>query len=166
MPIQTANAAIAQLGERQTEDLEVPSSILGCGILFFTICWPTLKQRRTPGSCRKTQNPGNVSTNKVFTNQSSLTTLQEIPILLHERHRASLTRPRGRVLLPPLSPTKEKHPKQKCCALLLKCACACASHKKTGQGWKPNFAAAPTLTGSPTARCPARRAGHRTENHM
>ena len=91
MPIQTANAAIAQLGERQTEDLEVPSSILDCGIVFFTICWLTLKQRRTPGSCRKTQNPSNVSTNKVFTNQSSLTTLQEIPILLHERHRASLT---------------------------------------------------------------------------
>ena len=27
-------AAIAQLGERQTEDLEVPSSILGHGIYF------------------------------------------------------------------------------------------------------------------------------------
>ena len=77
MPIQTANAAIAQLRERQTEDLEVPSSILGCGTLFFTICWLTLKQRRTPGSCRKTQNPGNVSTNKVFTNESSPTTLRK-----------------------------------------------------------------------------------------
>ena len=30
-------AAIAQLGERQTEDLEVPSSILGHGILY-SIC--------------------------------------------------------------------------------------------------------------------------------
>ena len=29
-------AAIAQLGERQTEDLEVPSSILGHGIFAIT----------------------------------------------------------------------------------------------------------------------------------
>ena len=29
----TSKAVIAQLGERQTEDLEVPSSILGHGIL-------------------------------------------------------------------------------------------------------------------------------------
>ena len=30
-------AAIAQLGERQTEDLEVPSSILGHGILSLAV---------------------------------------------------------------------------------------------------------------------------------
>ena len=30
----TDPAAIAQLGERQTEDLKVPSSILGGGIVF------------------------------------------------------------------------------------------------------------------------------------
>ena len=29
-------AAIAQLGERQTEDLKVPGSIPGLGILFFS----------------------------------------------------------------------------------------------------------------------------------
>ena len=33
MPVQTSNAAIAQLGERQTEDLKVPGSIPGLGIL-------------------------------------------------------------------------------------------------------------------------------------
>ena len=34
-PFRDSNiAAIAQLGERQTEDLEVPSSILGHGIYF------------------------------------------------------------------------------------------------------------------------------------
>ena len=32
-------AAIAQLGERQTEDLEVPSSILGHGISFLPQLW-------------------------------------------------------------------------------------------------------------------------------
>ena len=36
-PVRTAagliHAAIAQLGERQTEDLKVPSSILGLGII-------------------------------------------------------------------------------------------------------------------------------------
>ena len=31
----SSQAAIAQLGERQTEDLKVPSSILGLGIF----CW-------------------------------------------------------------------------------------------------------------------------------
>ena len=30
-----SQAAIAQLGERQTEDLEVPGSIPGLGILYF-----------------------------------------------------------------------------------------------------------------------------------
>ena len=31
-------AALAQLGERQTEDLKVPGSIPGLGIFFFSIC--------------------------------------------------------------------------------------------------------------------------------
>ena len=35
VPITFANAAIAQLGERQTEDLEVPGSIPGLGTYFF-----------------------------------------------------------------------------------------------------------------------------------
>ena len=33
-----SEAAIAQLGERQTEDLEVPGSIPGFGIILFS-CW-------------------------------------------------------------------------------------------------------------------------------
>ena len=32
----TSQAAIAQLGERQTEDLKVPSSILGLGIAIVS----------------------------------------------------------------------------------------------------------------------------------
>ena len=35
IPIPFANAAIAQLGERQTEDLEVPGSIPGLGTYIF-----------------------------------------------------------------------------------------------------------------------------------
>ena len=38
----TATAFIAQLGERQTEDLKVPSSILGEGILFAKANAPPL----------------------------------------------------------------------------------------------------------------------------
>ena len=38
-------AAIAQLGERQTEDLEVPSSILGHGILHHRGCPQTACER-------------------------------------------------------------------------------------------------------------------------
>ena len=34
-------AVIAQLGERQTEDLKVPGSIPGRGIFFFPISLPT-----------------------------------------------------------------------------------------------------------------------------
>ena len=34
--IAIARAAIAQLGERQTEDLKVPASIPGLGIFFLT----------------------------------------------------------------------------------------------------------------------------------
>ena len=32
-------ADIAQLGERQTEDLKVPGSIPGVGIWIFFLCW-------------------------------------------------------------------------------------------------------------------------------
>ena len=40
MTIWIADAAIAQLGERQTEDLKVPGSIPGLGILSsLTECW-------------------------------------------------------------------------------------------------------------------------------
>ena len=35
--VESAVAAIAQLGERQTEDLEVPGSIPGLG-MFFCCC--------------------------------------------------------------------------------------------------------------------------------
>ena len=41
-------ADIAQLGERQTEDLKVPSSILGGGIKFI-FSFPGLPAARTPG---------------------------------------------------------------------------------------------------------------------
>ena len=38
-------AAIAQLGERQTEDLEVPGSIPGLGISWvFQIAWESLAE--------------------------------------------------------------------------------------------------------------------------
>ena len=39
-------AAIAQLGERQTEDLKVPGSIPGLGIVFFSACaaWILLQE--------------------------------------------------------------------------------------------------------------------------
>ena len=37
-----ARAAIAQLGERQTEDLKVPGSIPGLGILFTFDAWSLL----------------------------------------------------------------------------------------------------------------------------
>ena len=44
-------AAIAQLGERQTEDLEVPGSIPGLGIHFFLAAETGIphKKIRTPG---------------------------------------------------------------------------------------------------------------------
>ena len=37
-------AAIAQLGERQTEDLKVPGSIPGCGTFFFSNQLPVLSR--------------------------------------------------------------------------------------------------------------------------
>ncbi len=40
-------AAIAQLGERQTEDLKVPGSIPGGGILFFVFLSPSNTQKQT-----------------------------------------------------------------------------------------------------------------------
>ena len=40
-----SNAAIAQLGERQTEDLKVPGSILGLGICLWGLCsWVRIPQ--------------------------------------------------------------------------------------------------------------------------
>ena len=42
-----ARAAIAQLGERQTEDLKVPGLIPGLGILPSHIDEPTLRQPRS-----------------------------------------------------------------------------------------------------------------------
>ena len=38
MPPHFTQAAIAQLGERQTEDLKVPGSITGLGIIFVSAC--------------------------------------------------------------------------------------------------------------------------------
>ena len=42
------SAAIAQLGERQTEDLEVPSSILGHGIISQVASFPDYSPSRKP----------------------------------------------------------------------------------------------------------------------
>ena len=44
-------AAIAQLGERQTEDLEVPGSIPGLGMNFFQTLQPQDLQKRKNGTC-------------------------------------------------------------------------------------------------------------------
>ena len=45
-----SQAAIAQLGERQTEDLKVPGSIPGLGTLFGTFIWEatTFNRRAQP----------------------------------------------------------------------------------------------------------------------
>ena len=54
-PRQSRQADIAQLGERQTEDLKVAGSIPAVGILFFCLClhfifadsvWPYVDSRR------------------------------------------------------------------------------------------------------------------------
>ena len=47
----SAEAAIAQLGERQTEDLKVPGSIPGLGMHFFVV----LKTQHNTESCRLTK---------------------------------------------------------------------------------------------------------------
>ena len=46
-------AAIAQLGERQTEDLEVPSSILGHGMLLIQLRQP--RRESQPRWCTRTE---------------------------------------------------------------------------------------------------------------
>ena len=46
--IAIARAAIAQLGERQTEDLKVPGSIPGLGIFPTAVAAAAVREPRTP----------------------------------------------------------------------------------------------------------------------